>query len=112
MKVSIHPEWYPEAQVSCACGNKFTAGSTVTQIHVEVCSKCHPFFTGQMRYVDTAGRVDKFKERQLAAKSRPKISKKQKRELKRKERVAEELARPTSLEEVSRASKVPQVSQE
>jgi large subunit ribosomal protein L31 len=54
MKAQIHPNWYPEAKVVCACGNTFTTGSTQEEIHVEVCSACHPFFTGQMRYVDTA----------------------------------------------------------
>ena len=64
MKPSIHPTYYPAAQVSCACGNKFTTGSTLEAIDVEVCSKCHPFFTGQHKFVDIKGRIDKFKEKQ------------------------------------------------
>ena len=56
----IHPKWYPEAQVTCACGNTFTVGSTVPHIRTDVCSNCHPFFTGEQRIVDTAGRVDRF----------------------------------------------------
>ncbi|OGM08634.1 50S ribosomal protein L31 [Candidatus Woesebacteria bacterium RBG_13_34_9] len=63
MKVDIHPKWYSEAKVSCACGNSFTVGATIPVINVEVCSKCHPFYTGQMKFVDTAGRVDAFKTR-------------------------------------------------
>ncbi len=63
MKKGIHPEWYPEAKVICACGNTFTVGSTKPVLKVEVCSKCHPFFTGEERIVDTAGQVEKFKRR-------------------------------------------------
>lgn len=62
MKKDIHPE-YMEAQVTCACGNTFTIGSTKPVIKVELCSKCHPFFTGDRRIVDTAGRVERFKRR-------------------------------------------------
>lgn len=60
MKQNIHPNWNPEAQVVCACGNTFTTGSTLTNIRVDICSNCHPFFTGQARFVDTLGQVDKF----------------------------------------------------
>lgn len=67
MKQNIHPQYYPTAKVTCACGNTFTVGSTVPEIRVEVCSACHPFYTGQMKYVDTLGRVDKFKKAQKAA---------------------------------------------
>jgi large subunit ribosomal protein L31 len=60
VKKDIHPTWYPEAKVVCACGNAWTTGSTVKEIRVDVCSKCHPFFTGQQRIVDTAGQVERF----------------------------------------------------
>lgn len=60
MKTNIHPTWYPEAKVSCACGNSFTTGSTMEQIKVELCSNCHPFFTGTQKFVDTLGQVDRF----------------------------------------------------
>ncbi len=60
MKADIHPQWYPEATVTCACGNTFTTGSTVPAIRVEICSACHPFFTGQQKFVDTLGQVDRF----------------------------------------------------
>ncbi len=62
MKPSIHPQ-YHQAQVRCACGNTFTVGSTAESIRVEVCSKCHPFFTGQQNIVDTAGQVERFQRR-------------------------------------------------
>ncbi|MBI2918466.1 MAG: 50S ribosomal protein L31 [Chloroflexi bacterium] len=63
MKEKIHPSYYPEAQVRCACGNTFTVGATKPMLKVEVCSSCHPFFTGQQRIVDTAGRVERFRRK-------------------------------------------------
>ncbi|HZO94501.1 MAG TPA: 50S ribosomal protein L31 [Candidatus Baltobacteraceae bacterium] len=63
MKTQGHPKWYPEAKVTCACGAQFTTGSTLPQISVEICSNCHPLYTGQQKFVDTAGRVDKFNQR-------------------------------------------------
>lgn len=59
----IHPKYYPEAKVTCACGNSFSIGSTVPEIHVEICSMCHPFYTGKQKLVDTARRVEKFQAR-------------------------------------------------
>ena len=77
MKEKIHPTWFPNANVHCACGHTFTTGSTLKDISVEVCSACHPLFTGQQKFLDTAGRVDKFNQRvaqaqvkQAAAKER------------------------------------------
>lgn len=63
MKPKIHPKWYPNAQVLCACGNTWTVGATVPEIRTDVCSKCHPFFTGEQRIVDTEGQVDRFMRR-------------------------------------------------
>ncbi len=63
MKEKIHPKYYPDAQVTCSCGNVFTTGSTRKTLHVELCSKCHPFFTGERKMIDTAGRVERFKQR-------------------------------------------------
>lgn len=63
MKQGIHPTYYPKAKVTCSCGVTFEVGATVESIHVEVCSACHPFYTGKQNLVDTAGRVDKFKQR-------------------------------------------------
>ena len=62
MKADIHPE-YHEVDVACACCNSFKTRSTVERIHVEVCSKCHPFYTGQQKIVDTAGRVERFRKK-------------------------------------------------
>jgi large subunit ribosomal protein L31 len=62
MKKNVHPE-YQECQVICACGNTFTTRSTKKEIHVEICSNCHPFFTGKQKLIDSAGRVEKFKKK-------------------------------------------------
>ncbi len=70
MKDKIHPKWYPDATVHCACGSTFTTGSTMPKISVEICSACHPLFTGQQKFVDTAGRVDKFNQRAAVAKKK------------------------------------------
>lgn len=63
MKKDIHPTYYPDAQVICACGNTWTTGSTVKVIRTEMCSACHPFYTGEQRIVDTEGQVDRFYKR-------------------------------------------------
>ncbi len=63
MKEKIHPKYYPDAQVVCSCGNTFTIGSTKKNLHVELCAKCHPFFTGERKMIDTAGRVERFRQR-------------------------------------------------
>ncbi|GJM20120.1 MAG: 50S ribosomal protein L31 [Planctomycetota bacterium] len=62
MKADIHPE-YVECTVNCGCGNTFTTRSTTPKITVEICSACHPFYTGQQKFVDTAGRIEKFRRR-------------------------------------------------
>ncbi|HBP50870.1 MAG: Ribosomal protein L31 (Modular protein) [Candidatus Shapirobacteria bacterium GW2011_GWE1_38_10] len=81
MKPAIHPVYHDDCLVTCACGNKFTTGSTLEKIEVEICSKCHPFFTGQQKFVDIKGRIDKFKEKQAQgvaykAKKEAKVAKK------------------------------------
>ena len=63
MKKDIHPKYYPETKVACACGNKFTLGSTKETLEVEICSACHPFYSGKDKVVDTMGRVQKYQER-------------------------------------------------
>ena len=70
MKANIHPKYFESANVSCACGNKFTVGSTQEFIRVELCNKCHPFYTGEQRFVDSASRIQKFKTKQDVAKQR------------------------------------------
>ncbi len=62
MKSDIHPESF-ECAVTCSCGEKFTTKSTVKEMHVDICSKCHPFYTGKQKLVDTAGRIEKFERR-------------------------------------------------
>jgi len=68
MKANIHPVYYDDAKVICACGNTFTTGSTKKLIQVEVCYKCHPFYTGKHRYLDVKGRVELFQKKQEKAK--------------------------------------------
>lgn len=62
MKKDIHPTYYPDAKIICACGHTLTTGSTVKEIRVEICGACHPFYTGKEKLIDTAGRVDRFKK--------------------------------------------------
>jgi large subunit ribosomal protein L31 len=69
MKTEIHPQYYTDAKVTCSCGNTFTVGSTQKEIHVEICSACHPFFKGHEKVIDAAGRVERFKARKAAAKA-------------------------------------------
>ena len=96
MKANIHPIWYNDAKVTCACGNKFTTGASVPEIRVEVCYNCHPFYTGQMKFLDTAGRVDAFKSKQAGATKH--VSKTEKRKLKKAKKLQEEMGRPDTLE--------------
>jgi len=67
MKQKIHPTYFPEAKAKCACGNSFTVGSTKPELKLEICHKCHPFFTGEEKLIDTAGRVEKFRNRREKA---------------------------------------------
>lgn len=69
MKEGIHPQYYPNARVICSCGNSWITGSTVPEIHVNVCSQCHPFYTGEQRIVDAVGRVERFVKRLEARQS-------------------------------------------
>ena len=75
MKTEIHPKYFPAAKVICACGNAFTVGATREEIRVEICGKCHPFYTGEEKLIDTAGRVEKFKTRRSKAAAIPKRKK-------------------------------------
>ncbi|MEK7465362.1 MAG: 50S ribosomal protein L31 [Patescibacteria group bacterium] len=72
MKQNIHPQYYPNAKATCACGAKFEVGSTKQEIRVEVCSHCHPFYTGKAQLLDVAGRVERFKARRVKADAAPK----------------------------------------
>jgi large subunit ribosomal protein L31 len=70
MKKAIHPTYSSNSTVTCACGATFAVGSTMDKISVEICSQCHPFYTGNEKVLDTAGRVDRFKKRAAVAKSK------------------------------------------
>jgi large subunit ribosomal protein L31 len=74
MKAEIHPKYYPEAKVSCACGALFAVGSTQPELHIEICGNCHPFYTGAEKIVDTAGRVERFKAK-VAKKATTRVKK-------------------------------------
>lgn len=63
MKTEIHPKYFPQAKIKCACGNIITGGASKEKIEVEICSKCHPFYTGKGRLIDAAGRVERFRAR-------------------------------------------------
>ena len=63
MKKDIHPKYYPKAKVRCSCGNEFVVGSTKPKLEIEICSNCHPFYTGKEKIVDTMGQIQKFKKR-------------------------------------------------
>lgn len=93
MKAKIHPKYNQNVQVTCACGNVFTTGSTRDSIQVDICSACHPFYTGEMKFVDTQGRVEKFQQKMQTMNTY--VSKKKAK--KQADKVAEE---PKSLREM------------
>ena len=77
MKQDIHPQYYPDAKVKCACGKTWHIGSTAPETSTSICANCHPFYTGNEKIVDTRGRIDKFKKRmeKTAEKTKPKKTK-------------------------------------
>ena len=83
MKKDIHPQYYPKAEAHCICGNKFTIGSTKPKIEVEICYKCHPFYTGKEKIIDTAGRVERFKARHAKKTTTPIRKKTEKKAVKK-----------------------------
>ncbi len=86
MKQAIHPQYFDNAQVVCVCGHKWTTGSTQEMIRVEICYNCHPFYTGEQRFLDTASRIQKFEQKKEAAKKYQVVNK----EKKDKEKKAQE----------------------
>lgn len=93
MKKEIHPDYYPEAKVVCACGNSFTTGSTKPELKVDMCSQCHPFYTGKQRLVDTSKRVEKFqakleKQKEVGAQRKGKTAKRAAKAAKKAEKVS------------------------
>lgn len=99
MKANIHPQYFEEAQVICACGNRFKTGSTMPEIRVELCNKCHPFYTGESKFVDSASRIQKFQAKQNIA--RQYLSKK----VKKQEIIKEKESAPKTLREMLMAIK-------
>jgi large subunit ribosomal protein L31 len=97
MKQNIHPKYYDNAKVTCACGNTFETGSILAEIKIDICAACHPFFTGEQKYVDTLGRVERFKQRQLASASKKFVKKADRKKLKEGEN---EKQTPKSLKEM------------
>ncbi|OGY58814.1 MAG: 50S ribosomal protein L31 [Candidatus Colwellbacteria bacterium RIFCSPLOWO2_12_FULL_44_13] len=88
MKQDIHPQYHTKAEIRCSCGKVFTVGSTEEKMEVEICSNCHPFFTGKEKLLDIAGRVEKFKARVAAKKTEVK-SKKEKKAVKKEKKIAD-----------------------
>lgn len=76
MKSTIHPTWYHDCAVTCSCGNTFVIGSVRETLQVDICDKCHPFFTGEVKFVDRQGRVDKFRKQQQLASEKQNLTKK------------------------------------
>lgn len=95
MKKDIHPTYHDDAVITCACGEKYETGSTVKDIQIEICAACHPYYTGKQKYVDTTGRVDRFKkltERAQEKRSAAKPVKKAEKNAARKAKKAESKA--------------------
>jgi large subunit ribosomal protein L31 len=100
MKAGIHPQYNNNVQVTCACGATFITGSTKDGIKVEICSSCHPFFTGAQRFVDTVGKVQKFQDQQKLAASKQAVLANKKKAKEEKEQ-----NRPRTLREMLQGSK-------
>ena len=97
MKSNIHPTYYKDAVITCACGNKVTIGSTVKEIHVELCNKCHPFYTGKKVLLDTQGRVERFKAKASAQNKDSVLSKRAKAEKRAKAKAEKKKLKEESL---------------
>lgn len=97
-KEGFHPKYYPQAKVTCACGHTFTTGSTEPELRVEICYKCHPFFTGQEKFIDIEGRVEKFEKKRKQAEARMKKVREKRKVEEAKEKEKE--TRPRSLKEL------------
>lgn len=107
MKDDTHPQYHDDATVTCSCGNKITAGSTKKKLETELCSKCHPFYTGTQKLVDTAGRVDKFKKQQETAEKKQEEVKKRppkKRKQTMEDKFNEEISKQLEEAEVKKAT--------
>lgn len=118
MKKDIHPKYYPEAKIICACGNVITTGSTKPEMKVEVCSACHPFYTGKQRFVDTTGRLDRFRKRMekseqiiaqklksKTARKKPKVTEKEAVAAKKKPTKTKTVKKPKTVKKSAKAKK-------
>lgn len=92
MKQGTHPKYNPNAVVSCACGNSFEVGSTQPALRIELCSTCHPFYTGKQNFVDTARRIEKFQDKATKLSSATPVRNKAEKELARKAKRADKVA--------------------
>lgn len=93
MKTDIHPKYYPETKIKCACGHIYTIGSTKENIEVDICANCHPFYTGKENIIDAIGKVERFKKRRATASTtvtRKKTEKKAVKKIKKAEKKATE----------------------
>jgi len=104
MKKKIHPVYYSDAVATCTCGNTFKTGSTKKDIQVEICAACHPFFTGEMKYVDTLGRVERFQKKAAAVVGKKYISKKKRQALQRTKDKKQADKAPRTLKEMLQKS--------
>lgn len=98
MKRDIHPKYYDNATITCSCGNTFTTGSTVEHLEVEICSACHPFYTGTQKLVDTEGRVERFEKRKKVAKTATELKAKHKAKKEMRKRKSQNV--PKTLKEM------------
>lgn len=99
MKANIHPTYFPQAQVTCVCGNTFVTGSTKPQIKVEICSNCHPFYTGTQKFVDTVGNIERFQAKMKTAAAKQAVV------TAKKKKIQEEARQPKTLREMLQAAK-------
>ncbi len=91
MKAKTHPKYYAQAKVTCSCGSSFVTGSTQEEIHVEICSACHPLYTGKKKLIDTTGQVDKFKARVGKKSTDPLRNRQSKREALKAKKIANKI---------------------
>ena len=102
MKKSIHPKYYPKAKIACACGNIIETGSTVEIMKVEICSACHPFYTGKKKTLDTTGRVDRFKKIAEKAAAKKTVTKPKKERVKKEKKTKLEIKKKVSKKKVKK----------
>ncbi|MBU2592116.1 MAG: 50S ribosomal protein L31 [Patescibacteria group bacterium] len=106
MKKGIHPKYYNDCKVACTCGNAFVTGSTVPEIKVEICAVCHPFYTGQSKYIDTEGRIERFeRKRQTATTLKVKLAKKKAKKAKREDKKAIKTGKKTGKTQTKNSKK-------